>query len=76
MQPIIDLLASIGEGITTALDFLGGLIEDLVTMAKLLADGMLAVPQWLGMFFPAELVIPIVGVLAIVVIYKIIGREG
>lgn len=76
MQTLVDILNSIGEGLKTAIDFLGGFIEDLVKMAEMLAEGMATVPVWLGYFFPEELVFILVTVFAIVVIYKLLGREG
>lgn len=76
MEAIIDAINGIAEGIKAALDFLGGLIADIVSMTKMLAEGLVALPTWLGYFFPAEVVLALVAVFAIVVIYKILGREG
>lgn len=76
MQAIIDFLSGIGEGIQTAIAYLGGLIGDLVEMATMLAEGVAALPSWFGMFFPEQIVVAIMGIFAVVVIYKIIGREG
>lgn len=76
MQAIINAINGIAEGIRSALDFLGGLIADLVAMAEMLAEGLAALPTWFGLFFPPEMVVALLAVFAIVVIYKILGREG
>lgn len=76
MQAVINAINGIADGIRSALDFLGGLVADIVSMAEMLADGLLALPAWFGMFFPAEIVVALLAVFAIVVIYKILGREG
>lgn len=76
MSAITDFLSGIGNAIATAMDFLGGIIADLVATAELLASGLAALPIWFGYFFPAEIVTPLLAIFAIVVIYKILGREG
>lgn len=76
MQAVINAINGIADGIRAALDFLGGLVADIVSMAEMLADGFLALPTWFGYFFPPEVVVALLAVFAVVVIYKIIGREG
>lgn len=76
MQAVINVLNGIGDGLRSALDFLIGIVNDLVAVAVRLGELLVAIPQWLSMFFPAELVVSFAAVLAIAVIYKIIGREG
>lgn len=76
MQPLIDLFISIGDAIKAGLDFLGGIIEDLITTAEMLAQGISVLPEWLGYFFPADIVVPLIAIFVVVIIYKILGREG
>lgn len=76
MDAIINAINGIADGIRSILTFLGDIISDMVEMAKLLADGLVALPTWFGYFFPAEMVVALMAVFAIVVIYKILGREG
>lgn len=76
MQAVINAINGIADGVRSALDFLGGMIADIVAMAEMLAEGLVALPTWFGYFFPAEVVVALVAVFAIVVIYKILGREG
>lgn len=76
MDAIINAINGIADGVRSALAFLGDMIADIVAMAEMLAEGLLALPTWLGYFFPTEVVVAMVAVFAIVVIYKILGREG
>lgn len=76
MEAVINAINGIANGIRSALDFLAGLVADIVSMAEMLAEGLLALPTWFGYFFPMEMVVALLAVFAIVVIYKILGREG
>ena len=76
LKAIYDAICGLGDALATGLDFLGGFIADLVEMASMLAEGLATIPEWLGYFFPEELVLILIGVFAIVVIYKLLGREG
>lgn len=75
MQALIDFFAGIAEGIATAIEYLAGLIEDLVYMVGLLAQFTAELPAYLT-WLPAPIVAIFITIFAIVVIYKILGREG
>lgn len=60
---------------TSIFAFLGNLIKDLATVAQLLAKAVAAVPSYLS-FFPAAFTAVVLSLIAIAVIYKILGREG
>lgn len=74
MQSIIDFLSSIGEAILAAIDFVISFFGDLIYIIQLTGKFLLQLPSFLS-WLPA----PVVGVLlttfAIVVIYKITGRD-
>ena len=76
MQAVINAINGIADGIRAGLDFLADMVADIVAMAEMLADGLVALPAWFGYFFPPGLVAGLLAVFAVVVIYKILGREG
>ena len=75
MKAVVETLKGIAEAITAAIDFLFGIIEDLVYMVKLLGQFILDIPNYLSWLPPAITAI-FLAIFSIVVIYKIIGREG
>lgn len=75
MDGIISFLKGIGEAITTAFDFLIGLFEDLIYIIQLLGKVIVSIPGYFS-WLPAELVGLLIALFAIVVIYKVMGREG
>lgn len=60
------------EGLWT---FLTQLFEDVVNLVTMLKDWLLALPDLLG-FLPASLIALVMTGFGIVVLYKILGREG
>ena len=75
MQALVEFIKGIAEAVTAAIDFLFGIIEDLVYMVKLLGEFILQIPAFLS-WLPASIVTIFITIFSIVVIYKIIGREG
>lgn len=75
MQAIIDFLAMIGEIIVSLIEFLISLIGDLLYVIGLLGQLAPSIPAMLG-WLPGPVVSIIVTAVAIVIIYKIMGREG
>lgn len=75
MQAIIDFFATLGEIITTVVDFVIQLFKDLLFMLQLLAKFVVSIPDYFA-WLPAGVVAVIVVIFSIVVIYKILGREG
>ena len=66
---------TISNIITSLVDFVVGMIEDLVYVVKLCGSFVAKIPT-LFSWLPASVVAIIVIIFAIVVIYKILGREG
>lgn len=75
MDAIIEFFKGIGTAITSIIDFVIGLFEDLVYMIKLLGQVVLNIPNYFS-WLPAEILALIVVLISVVVIYKILGREG
>lgn len=75
MQAVADFLKNIGNLLLSVVDFVIGLFEDLVYMIKLIGKFLVELPyyfQWL----PSELMSMIILIFGVVVVYKILGREG
>ena len=61
--------------IIAVVDFVISLVEDLIFVVSLLAQFVLKIPSLIG-FFPTAVVSVLVITFSIVIIYKILGREG
>jgi len=75
MQAIIDFITGIGDGLLAIVDFLGGMIEDILYVVQLTAAFVLKIPDFFD-WLPPELLAIVVSLFAVVVVYKILGREG
>lgn len=75
MKAIINFFDTLIEYIKTAFDFLVGVIEDIVYITKLAYDYLSDLPRLFG-FLPVEIVSILLIIFGIVVIYKVLGREG
>lgn len=56
-------------------DFVIGIVEDLVYIVKITAVFVAQIPNYFA-WLPGPLLVIIVAIFAVVVIYKILGREG
>lgn len=75
MGALIDLFKGIGDIIVTLVDFLYGTIRDLVYVISLLGTLVAKIPMMIG-WLPTVCISTTVTIFSIVVIYKILGREG
>lgn len=75
MKAIIEFFESIKDAIVTAYEFLVGVIEDIAYMVKMLGSYVDDIPEWFS-WLPSGALAIVVTTVAIVVIYKILGREG
>lgn len=75
MDAIIGFFSGIGDLLSGAFEFLIGIINDLVYIVRLTGRAVSAIP---GLFrlLPSACVSVLVTIFAVVVIYKILGREG
>lgn len=62
--------------VVTLFDFVFGLIQDLLKVVQLLAEAILQIPTYLNAFFPSAFISIFMIIISIVVIYKMLGREG
>lgn len=75
MKAIINLLKGFINGVTSVVDFVISMIEDIVYVVKLTAEMVLEIPSYFSWMPPAVLAI-IVTIFGVVVVYKVLGREG
>ena len=75
MQTIIDFFKNFIDIVISIVDFVVGLFQDLIYMIKLLGEFIVKIPQYIG-WLPTSSIALIVAIFAIVIIYKILGREG
>lgn len=75
MDAILDFFAAIGDIIGAIIDFVISLFQDLIYMIQLLGQIVVNIPVYFS-WLPSTLVTMVVVIFGIVVIYKILGREG
>lgn len=75
MEAIIKFFQGIADGVSAALSFLIGFIEDIVYVVKLTGEFVLNIPNYFA-WLPAPVLATVVAIFGIVVIYKVLGREG
>lgn len=74
MDAIIGFMDGLSDVITGLVDFVIGLISDLVYLAQLTAQAVSSVPSYFS-WVPAPVLGLLLSILAVVVLYKILGRE-
>ena len=75
VESIKEALFSLFEPLTSIFDFIIGIGEDLVYVAQLLYSLVTKMPRIFS-WLPPPVITIICTIFAIVVIYKILGREG
>lgn len=75
MQAITDILKSLANWVTMLVDFVFGFIGDVIYIIKITGIFLLKIPEYFA-WLPSECVSIIVIIFSIVVVYKILGREG
>lgn len=75
MNTLIEFFKNIGDIISSCFQFLIGMIQDLVYMVGLLGKFIASLPSYLS-WLPGSFVTIILTIFGVVVIYKILGREG
>lgn len=75
LETLKEFFLSLGNIITSLVDFVVGLIEDIIYVVVLCGSFVAKIPT-LFSWLPAEAVSLIVIIFSVVVIYKILGREG
>lgn len=75
MDAIISFFQGIGNAIVAVFDFVVSFFSDLVYLIQLLGSALANMPGFLN-WLPPEMVTLLLVLVSIVVIYKILGREG
>lgn len=75
MDGIIKFFQGIGDAIVAVFDFVVSLFSDLVYLIQLLGSALANMSGFLD-WLPPEMVSLLLVLVSIVVIYKILGREG
>lgn len=74
MQAIVDFLSGIGSAILAGIDFVVSFFEDLVYIIQLTGKFLAQLPSFFS-WLPAPVVSVLLTTFAIVVVYKIAGRD-
>lgn len=69
------VVQDIGNFFSTVIDFVISFVEDVVYIIKLTAETVAKIPEFFD-WLPSAVVALIVSIFAVVVIYKVLGREG
>lgn len=75
MQVIIDFFKGFADLVDSLVDFVIGIVNDLVYVVQLLGQVLVKLPTFFS-WLPTEIWATIAIAFSIVVIYKILGREG
>ena len=75
MSAIKDFFLGIADVVTGLVDFVIGFIQDIVYIVKLCTSFVAKIPR-LFSWLPTEVLAIVVIIFSVVVIYKIMGREG
>lgn len=75
MQGVLSFLQGFADAILSVFDFFFALFEDTITFFKLIAKMPVYVAKALS-WIPAEFYVGIGVLFTIVILYKILGREG
>lgn len=75
MQAILDFLEGFVETITSVVDFVIGFFEDIVYLIAITGQVLTQIPAYFS-WLPSELIALLGVLLALIVLYKILGREG
>lgn len=75
MEAIVKFFQGIADAVTSLIDFLVGFVEDIVYIVKLTGQFVAEIPNYFS-WLPAEVLATLITIFAVVVIYKVTGREG
>ena len=75
LSTIKDFFLGFADVISSLIDFVISLVEDIVYVVKLCGSFVVKIPDYFS-WLPASVLALIITIFSIVVIYKILGREG
>lgn len=74
LDSIFEAISKIIEFLNTIWEFTTDFLKDTFAMIKLVGETVSSVPDYLA-FLPSEILTAVIGILGVVVIYKILGRD-
>lgn len=75
MDSILQFLTGIGDAIVSFFDVIFSFLRDTVYLVQLTGKFLAAIPSYFS-WLPPQLLGLLVAIFSIVVLYKILGREG
>lgn len=75
MDAVVSFFTGLGNAIVSVFDFVISFFSDLIYVIQLLGKVVLSIPGYFS-WLPGSISALLVTLFAIVVIYKILGREG
>lgn len=75
MSAIMDFLIGLGDLISSLVNFVITMVKDLIYVIGLLGSLILQLPDMIG-WLPSACITLVTVLFGIVVIYKVLGREG
>ena len=75
MQAITNFLSGIGDAVIAVFDFVVSFFSDLIYMIQMLGQIAIQLPSYFA-WLPPELLAGLTLIFTLVVLYKILGREG
>lgn len=75
MDAIVSFFSGVGNAIVSVFDFVISFFSDLIYVIQLLGKVVLSIPNYFS-WLPSGISALLITLFAIVVIYKILGREG
>lgn len=75
MQALIDFFKGFADIISSLVNFVIGVVQDLLYIIQLLGSLIVKIPQMIG-WLPSACITLTATLFAVVLIYKILGREG
>lgn len=75
MEAIVSMLESIGNFFASIVEFVIDMVNDIVYVVELTGQTVVSIPGYFSWLPPAASAL-IVTIFGIVVVYKVLGREG
>lgn len=75
MNGVIEFLRGIGEAIGNVTDFIVSFFSDIVYMITMLGKIAVEIPTYFS-WLPSYITTPLLLIFTLVILYKILGREG
>lgn len=74
MAELLEFVSGIADGVLALIEFLGDMVTDTLYVVQLTGSFVASIPDYFA-WLPSEVLAVLVSIFAIVVLYKILGRE-